>query len=122
MRQAEIGNALSYQEEVARISAKYSRDQNVGARKRWEEVFIYNQGKITSREWEDFEVNFRTAWKNVKDSTPEEARRVLLQKLPPFILKWVTEEEERKMFSVPTVRRNTRKPTDQGGSPTAFCF
>ena len=115
MRQTEVGGALSYQEEVARVQAKYSRDQNVGARKRWEEVFIYNQGKITSREWEDFEVNFRTAWKNVKDTTPEEARRVLLAKLPPFTLKWVAEEEERKVLSAPTVRMNTPKATDVGG-------
>ena len=43
MRQAELGSRLSYNEEVAKVQAKYSRDQNIGARKRWEEVFIFNQ-------------------------------------------------------------------------------
>ena len=77
--------------------------------------FHLHPGKITSREWEDFEVNFRTAWKNVKDTTPEEARRILLQKLPGFILRWVAEEEERRLITTPTVRMNTPKATDVGG-------
>ena len=49
-----------------------------------------------------------------KDSTQDEARRLLFQKLPNFTFKWVTEEEDRKSFASPTVRMNTPKPTDVG--------
>ncbi|NOP94256.1 hypothetical protein G9P55_28655, partial [Klebsiella pneumoniae] len=38
-----------------------------------------NHGRITSREWEEFEVNFRSAWNRVKDATAEEARRMIIQ-------------------------------------------
>ena len=41
-----------------------------------------------------------------KGCDPDEARRLVLQRVPSFILRWVTEEEERKMFDSPTVRMN----------------
>ena len=35
------------------------------------------------------------------------AKRLLLQKVPNFILKWVTEEEERRSISNPTIKMNS---------------
>jgi len=106
MRQRELGDRMSYTEEFAKMNARFSRDQNIGARRKWEEVTLYNQGKITSREWRDFEATFVLAWQEVEGATKEEARRLLLQKLPKFILNWVTEEEERRSISKPTIKMN----------------
>ena len=106
MRQREVGDKMSYTEEFARMDAKFSRDQSIEARRRWEEVIIFNPGKITSREWRDFEASFITAWQEVEGASGEEARRLLLAKVPTFILKWITEEEERRSLANPTIRMN----------------
>ena len=117
MRQREMGDRMSYTEEFAKMNVKFSRDQNIGARRRWEEVFIFNAGKVTSREWRDFEANFISAWQEVEGASPDEARRLLLQKIPNFILKWVTEEEERRTFTNPTIRMNVpMEMTEEGVS------
>ena len=85
------------------LETKYARDQSFSSRKKWQEVSIMSQGKITTREWQEFEVNFKYAWHQVRDATKEEARRLIIQKLPGFILRWVTEEEERRTADTPTV-------------------
>ena len=115
IKQTEMGDKLTFNEIFAKLQDKYSKDQNIGARKRWDEVCLLNPGKITSREWEDFEANFLTAWKAINDTTEEEARRMLLQKLPGFITRWVTEEEERKMLVRPTVKMNVPGETHEVG-------
>ena len=106
MRQKEVGEKMSYTEEFAKMDAKFSRDQSIEARRRWEEVVIFNPGKITSREWRDFEANFVSGWQEVQGASGEEARRLLLAKVPNFILKWITEEEERRSLAKPTIRMN----------------
>ena len=106
MRQKELGGKMSYTEEFAKMNARFSRDQNIGARRYWEEIVLYNPGKVGSREWREFEANFVTAWKEVEGATGEEARRLLLSRVPNFILRWVTEEEERRSFANPTVKMN----------------
>ena len=115
IKQSEVGEKLTFNEIFAKLQDKYSKDQSFGARKRWEEICLMNPGKITSRDWEDFEANFLTAWHGVKDTTEEEARRMLLQKLPGFITRWITEEEERKILSKPTVKMNVPGDTHEVG-------
>ena len=117
MRQRELGEKISYHEEFAKMNAQFSRDKNIGARKKWEEVFLYNMGKVTSREWRDFEANFISAWHGVEGATGEEARRVLINKLPNFVVKWVTEEEERRNLASPTIKINVpMEMTEEGVS------
>ena len=41
LEKSETGGQLSYNEEFERVESKYSRDQNIGARKKWEEVVIF---------------------------------------------------------------------------------
>jgi len=89
------------------MKARFSRDESIGARRQWEEVSIFNQGKTTTREWRDFEASFISAWQEVDGATKGEARRLLLQKVPSFILRWITEEEERRSFTNPTIRMNS---------------
>ena len=109
MRQREVGDKMSYTEEFAKMNAKFSRDRSIEARRKWEEVVIYNPGKVTSREWRDFEASFISAWQEVEGATSEEARRLLFTKIPGFILRWVMEEEERRSLVNPTVRMNVPK-------------
>jgi hypothetical protein len=53
----------------------------------------------------------------VKDAGEGEAKRILLRKLPPFILNWITDEVERKMKNQPTLRMNV--PGDFGAEEVA---
>jgi len=95
LRQAETKGNLTFVQEFARLEGKYARDQTISSRKTWQEVFLVNNGKVTARECQDFEVNFKSAWHQVKDSTEDEARRMLISKLPHFLLRWLTEGEEK---------------------------
>ena len=49
-------------------------------------------------------MNYKLALTDVLDATPEEARRVPCDKLLPFMRKWVTEAEARKMKKHPLVQ------------------
>ena len=107
MKQKELGDRMSFTEEFAKMNAPFSRDKDIGARQRWEEVSIFHSGRIGTREWRDFEASFITAWHGVEGATRDEARRLLLQKIPSFVLNWITEEEERRSISNPTIRMNS---------------
>ena len=115
MRQSETGDRVTFSEDFVRVQSLYSRDIGIGARKRWEDVYLFNQGKVTTREWQEYEVNFKSAWHEVRGATEEEARRLLLAKVPSFILKWITEEEERRHLANPTVRIYVTVITDLVG-------
>ena len=121
MNQKELGDRMSFTEEFAKMNARFSRDQDIGARCRWEEITLVNMGKTTAREWRDFEANFVSAWQNVEGATKEEARRLLLKKIPNFILNWVTEEEQKRSFDKPTIRINSPwDMTEQDMSDSIF--
>ena len=102
----ESGGGLTFNEEWSKLDLIHSKNQEFGTRKKWQEVTLFNQGKVTTREWQEFEVNFKLARQGVKDVSEGEAKRLLLQKTPPFILRWITEEEERRTMNQPTVRMN----------------
>ena len=53
-------------------------------------------GKIGVQQLDEFRVNFQLALLDVLDTSPEEARRVLVEKLPPFMRKLVVECEAKK--------------------------
>ena len=55
-----------------------------------------NVRKIGIQQLDEFRVNFKLAWVDVPDTTPQEARRVLLEKLPSFMRRWVVESEAKK--------------------------
>ena len=61
-----------------------------------QDAFLVNNGKTTTWEWHEFEVSFKYAWYQVKNVSQEETKRLIIQKIPGFILKWVAEEEERR--------------------------
>ena len=63
----------------------------MGARRVWQEVKLPNSGKINGEVWAELEVNWKMAQMVVTDSFEEEASRLLMSRLPPFILNWVVE-------------------------------
>jgi hypothetical protein len=100
-RRMERGRTLKYSEELCRLEGKYGRDQGLCLRKKWEEIKLEQQGRVTMQEWDEFQIRFRSLWKQIKDATPDEAKRLLMHKLPPFIFSWVVEEEDRRTNETP---------------------
>ena len=88
----------SYVEFRAHFEPKFGKAQTENLRKKWQEVQLpKNFGKTTLQHFDEFRVNFKLALADVLDATPEEARRVLIDKLNPFMKKWVVEAEAKKM-------------------------
>jgi hypothetical protein len=54
-------------------------------------------------QFKDFETKFRLGEIDVKDVTPHEGYRMLMEKLPAFMVNWVVEEEEKLRQKRPTV-------------------
>ena len=100
----ERGRLPTYVEFRAYLEAKFGRAQSENMRKKWLQVEMpRNSGKVTAQQFDEFRVNFRLALVDVPDATQEEARRVLGEKLHPFMRKWVIEAEAKKMKSRPIV-------------------
>ena len=101
----ERGKPPTYVEFRARLEARFGKAQVDNLRKKWMDVHISKGfGKIGVQQLDEFRVNFKLAWVDVPDATPEESRRVLLEKLPPFMRKWVVEAEARKMKNRPIIQ------------------
>ena len=60
-------------------------------------------GKTNLQHFEEFRVNFKLAMADVLDVTSEEARRVLSEKLLPFMKRWIIEAEAKRMKNRPLV-------------------
>ena len=90
------GGTVTYPEVLARFEARYSTGGVAKLRKKWNEVSMNTSGKISSKQLREFQVNFLSCADYVKDTTPQEVRRVLMQKLPPWMKTWVAEAEQKK--------------------------
>ena len=100
----ERGRLPTYVEFRAYLEAKFGRAQSENMRKKWLQVEMpKNSGKLTAQQFDEFRVNFRLALVDVPDATQDEARRILGEKIPPFMRKWVIEAEAKKMKSYPIV-------------------
>lgn len=102
------GQQLGFTQVYAMLEARFAPHKKLGARRAWVEVALQNQGKITSGHWHNFWVKFKIAWLRVQDATPDEAYRMLLSKLPNFMINWVVEEQESRNRKHPMV--NVRVP------------
>ena len=79
------------------MEAKFGRAQSENMRKKWMDVHMpRSYGKIGIQQFDEFRVNFKLALADVLDVTPEETRRVLCEKLVPFMRKWVIEADAKK--------------------------
>jgi hypothetical protein len=61
-------------------------------------------GKISSKQLRELQVNFLSCADYFKDTTPQEVRHVLMQKLPPWMKTWVAEAEQKKERNRPIVQ------------------
>ena len=94
----ERGRMPSFVEFRAYLEAKFGRAQSENMRKKWLGVQMSkNWGKVTLQDFDEFRVSFKLALADVLDATPEVARRVLCDKLPPFMRKWVMDLEAKRM-------------------------
>ena len=94
----------TYIEFRAHLEARFGRAQSENMRKKWLDVQIpRSYGKTNLQHFEEFRVNFKLAMADVLDVTSEEARRVLSEKLLPFMKRWIIEAEAKKMKNRPLV-------------------
>ena len=98
------GGTLTYPEVMATFEARYSSGGIAKLRKKWSEVTLHTTGKVTSQQLREFQVNFLNCADDVKDTTPQEVRRVLMQKLTPWMKTWVVEGEQKKERNKPIVQ------------------
>ena len=73
-------------------------------RKKWHEITLPTSGKVTSKQLREFQVNFLACAEDIKDVTPQETRRMLMQKLLPFMSSWVIEAERKLVKENPVVQ------------------
>jgi hypothetical protein len=93
---------LAFVEFYAYLEAKFGRAQSESMRKRWLEVQMPKcLGRYTVQAFDEFRVDFKLAFADVPDGNKEEARRVLMEKLLPWMRKWVVEAEGKKMREKP---------------------
>ena len=104
LMEREKGKLPSHVEFRAKLEAKFGRAQSENMRKKWQEVCLpRGSGKMTALIFDEFRVNFKLAMADVPDATPEEARRLLFEKLNPFMKRWVAKLEAKKMKNHPVV-------------------
>ena len=100
----------TYVEFRAHLEAKFGRAQSENMRKKWMDVHMpRSYGKIGIQQFDEFRVNFKLALADVLDVTPEETRRVLCEKLVPFMRKWVIEAEAKKRKYHPLVELDMKE-------------
>ena len=103
MRKKNGGN-LTFAEVIAKFENRYGMGGSGKLRKKWQEISLPTSGKVTSRQLREFQVNFLACADDIKDLVPSEVRRMVLQKLPPFMGSWVIESERRLERENPIVQ------------------
>ncbi len=94
---------LSFTGFMAKLDDRFSKGQPMMARKKLDRVELPEKGKIRTQEFKTFEIRFSDALKNIHDMGPEEARRILLCKMPDWMRVWILEEEAKKNAENPVL-------------------
>jgi hypothetical protein len=76
------GQLKGFTQLFAMLEARFGPDKRLGARKAWQEVSLPWHGKLSSKEWNDFWVNFRMGWARVPEATHDDAYHLLMNKVP----------------------------------------
>jgi hypothetical protein len=97
------GGNMTFAAYWAKLVARYGEEQNTCGRRRWREIQLNNSGRVSSVEWRDFKVKFMDIWHDVPGANDEEAYQTVTSKLPPFIMTWVVEEQEKRKHRTPKV-------------------
>ena len=96
-----LGGKLNFSMYWAKLVARYGEQQSTCARRRWHDLELQAQGKLTNKEWRDFKVKFMDIWDDVPGAGDEEAYQILVAKIPSFALQWVIEEQEKRKARTP---------------------
>ena len=86
---------VSFMELLAKFEQRFGTGKDFIMRRKWQDVTLVNNGKISTNDWMDFKVKFNSCALDVKDADPNECYRMLMQKLPSFILTMIVEKEEK---------------------------
>jgi len=89
-------NTYTFAQMKTFLDLRFGDDPTEGARRKWEQVELPKTGRITMMDFLGFEAEFNAARARVKDATDNEARRLVLAKLPISLSKLIFEEEERR--------------------------
>ena len=89
------GGVLRFAEVLAKFEARYGSGGDSKMRKKWSEVSLPTAGKISTRQLREFQFNFLACAMEVKDASVHEVRRLVMQKIPPYMRNWVVEREQK---------------------------
>ena len=110
------GGTLTFAQVAAKFEARYGSSASNKMRKKWHEITLPTAGKITTKQFREFQINFLACADDVKDCTPQETRRLLLLKIPPFMKNWVVDFEQKMDMDSPIIQVVTK----EGISPDAM--
>ena len=88
---------------MAKMDDRFGWGQPILARCKIEKVELPGTDKIKTEDFKTFEIQFSDALKNIRDIGLEEARRLLLCKLPDWMRVWVVEEEAKRNSENPVL-------------------
>jgi hypothetical protein len=94
---------LVFSEMMQILEERFGEGRGMSMRRKWQEISLVNHGKIQMTQFKDFETKFKLGELEIKDVTPHESYRMLISKLPSFMLTWVVEEEQKLLESRPTL-------------------
>ena len=103
MRKQGMG-ILRFSDVLAKFEARYGCGGDSKMRKKWTEVSLPTAGKITTRQLREFQMNFLSCAMEVKDANVHEMRRLVMQKIPPYMRNWVVEREQKNERTKPMLQ------------------
>lgn len=95
------GGKVGFTTVWAMLQTRYAQIKALSARKVWYGLKMRNEEKIQRGDLHEFWVKFKAAWRNVRDATQDQARRLFLDRVPRFVSDICIEEE---------VKLNKRNP------------
>ena len=95
---------VGFSDVMARFEARYGHGGSAKMRKKWSDITMPTSGKITTKILREFQVNFIACASEIKDTNPQEIRRLALQRLPAFMKSWVVEKEQKKEHQKPLLQ------------------
>ena len=103
----EYRRSPTYTECRAKFEAMFGRARSENMRRKWMEVQIpQHAGRFNAQMFSEFRVNFKLAYADVPEASPDEARRILMDKLHPFMKRWVVDAELERQRKHPIIEFN----------------
>lgn len=90
---AEKGGKLDFGQVLQHFDSVYDRNQENATRRKLEELQLPNSGRITLRNFENFQREFQAIAHEIPDMSKKELITCFRKKLPNFFVKWVVAEE-----------------------------